>query len=89
MATEEQSAHGLVEQLREEIGRAELSDPAARERLTALVGKLDERLEAEHEDDHQELLDELKEEAVEFGVEHPRIASTLRGLLRMLSSIGI
>lgn len=87
MAQEQRSAHALIEDLKAELARAPVDDPAARERLERIVARLDERVE--DEPPHQELVDELTEDVAEFEAAHPHLAATLRGFMNMLSSIGI
>lgn len=84
-----QDPRALIAELRATLAETEVDDAARRERLDRIVERLDERLASGPPHDHHQLAEELREDAMEFAVEHPDLAATLRSFMRMLSSIGI
>lgn len=62
-----------------------------REHVADLAGRVERRLEAEHEahDEDDTLGEDLREGAVKFEVDHPRIADALRRVVDGLGGLGI
>ncbi len=75
--------------LRQEVERLEQSHPAVKERLEALLIKLETRLEAAEDDTHVHLLEDVKQALTQFEVEHPRVTGILNDLMVTLSNLGI
>ena len=88
--TQHPGVHDLINKLKSELDNLSDDDPAKGEELAALIGTIEDRLGAHLEEDHQsELLDELNEEVLNFESEHPEFAGTIRGLINMLSNLGL
>lgn len=77
----------LLEQLRDELAQIKHGSVGGSERLDRLLDRIDSHLDEEEED--SQIAEELREEAVEFELEHPDAAASIRTFLNMLSNLGI
>jgi hypothetical protein len=75
--------------LREEVEKLELSHPELKNRLEALLEKLEHRFEAGSDGHHLQLVDEVKEVVERFEVEHPTATAVVAEFLQVLSNIGV
>lgn len=84
-----QRLHEDLAALRTELDRLP-ADTAARERLLALIARVEAQLDAERDREPREVLVGGIDEAIaEFEMDHPRTAAVLRRIVDTLSSMGI
>lgn len=84
-----QRLHQDLNDLRRELDRLP-ADAAGRERLLALVARIEAQLDERSESEPREsLVRGIDEAAAEFEVEHPRAAGLLQRIVQTLSSMGI
>jgi len=84
--------HDLIAQLRTEIDALGANDHAARERLDALIGELERRLdnpEDEALEAPEDFMETLRETVERFEVEHPRATGIVNNIMVTLGNIGI
>jgi hypothetical protein len=78
-----------IDRLRGEIAGLGEGDAAARERLSALIAKIEQKLDAAQEDDDESLLAHVQEGIAEFETSHPTITETISSIATTLSNMGI
>ena len=79
-----------LQELEQELERAEALDAGSRERLERVVDEVRELLERTQErDEEPSLLERLREATREFEEEHPALAETVGRLATALSNMGI
>lgn len=84
------STHELLQRLRAKLDAVGRDENRRAAEIDGLVRRLDRRIEGHiNEDEQREILADIEQEIVEFEVEHPEVAGTLRNILNMLSSLGV
>ena len=79
-----------LEKLRQEVNELTENDFSAREKLNALIGDIETRLETSGEEtDDESLFDQIKEAISHFETEHPRATGILNDIMVTLSNMGI
>jgi hypothetical protein len=79
----------LLEQLRQELAKAQAMDDKGRELLRALRADIETLLERSEAGTEDSLLERLQDSIDHFEVTHPGLTTALSNLLRTLSNAGI
>lgn len=75
--------------LRSEVEKLELSHPDLKDRLEAILERIEARFDLPTADHRLEVLDEAKMAIQKFEVEHPTATGVLAEFLQVLSNIGV
>jgi Domain of unknown function (DUF4404) len=75
--------------LREQVEKLELDHPEVKNRLEALLEKVESRFESSADGKHLQVVDEVKEAVEQFEVEHPTVTAVVAEFLQVLSNIGV
>ena len=84
-----QGLQALLQALRSEIDASRPHDPAERQRLSAMLAEIEQRLLANASPPPEGLIEGLRLAVDKFEVEHPRFAGLLNQLVTALSAMGI
>lgn len=88
--TDSHPLHASLEALRAEIAALDVSDTAARARVDALIGDIEQRLDSPEDDAlHQDVIDKLEDSIMHFEVAHPTMTRVLNDIMNKLSAIGL
>jgi len=84
----EQKINEALGALREEGERLDNLD--AKERLSTLVGNIEQKVDYTGvSEEHQDLVEDVKEAITHFEIEHPSITGILNEVIMTLSNMGI
>ncbi|GAB6046577.1 DUF4404 family protein [Methyloparacoccus murrellii] len=75
--------------LRREVEQLEDSHPELKDKLDALLGSLEERLDVSENPHELHLVEDFKAAVSQFEVEHPTAAGVLNELMITLGNLGI
>lgn len=75
--------------LRKEVEQLEGDHPELKDKLEALLGRIEKKLEATEDDQHIHLVHDMKSALTQFEVEHPTATGIINDLMVTLSNLGI
>jgi len=78
-----------LEKLRIEVNQVAANNPAARDKLIALITDLEKRIDSSSTEDDENLIEKIREEILSFEAEHPRATAILNDIMVTLSNMGI
>jgi molecular chaperone DnaK (HSP70) len=85
----EQELRQLIEKLRAEVDTLPDEDVEARERLDAIIGELDKKLQEPGSEDHHGLISNLQDSIKEMEARHPDTTTLLNNIMMTLANMGI
>ncbi|MDZ7842013.1 MAG: DUF4404 family protein [Gammaproteobacteria bacterium] len=85
----EQDLKALIERLRGEVDALPDGDVDARQRLDAIIGELDKKLQEPGTEDHHGLVSNLQDSIKELEARHPDTTTLLNNIMMTLANMGI
>jgi len=85
----EQDLRALIDKLRTEVAALPDEDVEARNRLEAVIGELEKKLQEPGSEDHHGLIGNLQESIKELEARHPDTTTLLNNIMMTLANMGI
>lgn len=85
----EQDLKALIDKLRKEVDALPDDDVDARQRLNAIIGELDKKLNEPGTEDHHGLIGNLQDSIKELEARHPDTTTLLNNIMMSLANMGI
>lgn len=85
----EQDLKALIDKLRREVDNLPDDDPDARQKLNAIIGEVDKKLNEPGTEDHQGLMGNLQDSIQALEARHPDTTTLLNNILMTLANMGI